>query len=367
MIEGPAQGPRPRFIGSPCIGPRPPSTSAIVWLQNASWIQLRRLELDGEGRRVHGVLAGYRRPPVHHITLDSLHIHDNARSQQFNGISTKTTAWDWVIRNNRLERLGLGMYLGNSDGSAPFIRGTLQDNVIINPTGYGVQIKHQAERPRFAGLPKGQSTTTIVGNVIIKQARSSTGSLARPNLLVGHFPPRGPGANDRYLIWGNLLFENSSREEPLFQGEGHFEFFNNVLINRHGPGLLIKRHNLRPQRIAVFKNRIYSQSYALDIHGADPAYAQSVKNNLLLSPASPPAWREGRASPTARWPPQSAEAMSLQNSATVLSMLDLQSPRSAPELRAMVGLGFSASVPQSRPSQPRGCTCAGRLKRAADR
>ena len=44
----------------------------------------------------------------------------------------------------------------------------------------------------------------------------------RPNLLVGGFPEEGPGSNDLYQIYGNLLIDNP--REALFQGSGRISF-----------------------------------------------------------------------------------------------------------------------------------------------
>ena len=132
-----------------------------------------------------------------------------------------------MIRNNVIERVGTGMYLGNSDGSRPFVNGLIEHNVIIDTIGYNIQIKHQTSRPEIPGLTRG--TTIIRHNVFVKSQWFKNNEGARPNLLVGHPPDSGVGADELFLIYGNFFWKNP--KEALFQGEGHIAFFNNVCVN----------------------------------------------------------------------------------------------------------------------------------------
>ena len=110
------------------------------------------------------------------------------------------------------------MYLGNSDGSAPFIAGIIENNLIVDTIGYNLQIKHQRPRPDFPGMPAGRSLTLIRHNVFAK-AEGGVREAARPNVLLGHFPLEGSGTEDRYAVYGNFFYQN--RYEALFQGEGN--------------------------------------------------------------------------------------------------------------------------------------------------
>ncbi|MFO1380907.1 MAG: hypothetical protein U1F63_11220 [Chitinivorax sp.] len=236
-----------------------------VSIVDSAYLQLRDLLLDGNGQPADAVRAeGYARF-AHHITLENLIIVNHGRGQAFVGISTKCPAWNWVIRGNRIVGAGTGMYLGNSDGRAPFIAGLIEHNLIAGSIGYNLQIKHQAPRPELPGMPQGVSRTLIRHNVLIKDRNSSGGADARPSMLVGHWPLQGPGQEDRYEIYGNFFYQNPA--EALFQGEGNLAFYNNLLVNDQGDGVHIQPHNDVPRRIAVFHNTVLARGNGIRVHG----------------------------------------------------------------------------------------------------
>ncbi len=263
----------PRFVAQP--------GSNTVSLVNVRHLVLRRLELDGRNLPVDAVKAEGYSAYADYVTLEGLHVHDYAASQQNVGISTKCPAYGWTIRGNRIERVGTGMYLGDSDGSDPFVAGVIEDNSIGDTLGYNLQIKHQNARPTDVGLPSGRSTTEIRYNVFSKARNGSTGELARPNVLVGHLPPAGDGATDRYLIHGNLFHSNPT--EALFQGEGHFALYSNVFVNYEGSAIHIQPHNGVPGAIDVFDNTVLAAKNGIRVTGGDPAHAQRVRNNVVFA------------------------------------------------------------------------------------
>ncbi|MGG7055962.1 hypothetical protein [Nitrosomonas sp. ANs5] len=106
--------------------------------------------------------------------------------------------------------------MGNSDGSAPFIAGLIEYNLITQTLGYNLQIKHQRPRPNLAGMPVGDQVTTIRHNVFSKADPPRNPSSPRPNVLLGHWPLTGRGENDRYLVYSNFFYQNP--QESLFQG-----------------------------------------------------------------------------------------------------------------------------------------------------
>ena len=108
--------------------------------------------------------------------------------------------------------------------------------------------------------------------------------MARPNLLVGHFPLRGAGATDTYLIYGNLFYDNPS--EALFQGEGNITLYNNVFVNPHGPGVHIQPHNATPREIEVFHNTVVARGDGIVIRGVSPGFEPLVFGNAVF--ADPP-------------------------------------------------------------------------------
>ncbi len=271
FIEGPAGGPAAVFTGS--------SARNTVSIVDSSYVVIRRLELDGRGDIGDGVKAEGHAAYAHHIVLADLHIHDHDASQQTVGISTKCPAWRWVIRANRIERCGTGLYLGNSNGEEPFVDGLVEHNAVLATLGYNMQIKHQNPRPELDGLPA--SGATLIRHNTFSKQQGANADMPRPNLLVGHFPLSGPGSDDRYLIYGNFFWDNPV--EALFQGEGHVALYANVMVNPHGPAVHIQPHNDVPRRIHVFHNTIVAAGRGIRITGAAAGYDQVVAGNAVFA------------------------------------------------------------------------------------
>ena len=274
-ITGPVSGAPAVILGH--------STANTISILDSSHVVIQHLTLDIQGHAVDGVKAEGHARFAHDITLFGLKMSNFGRNQQVVGISTKCPAWDWTIKNNEIRGAGTGLYLGNSDGTGPFIRGTIEHNLVVDPIGYGMEIKHQVPRPSLSGMPTGQSVTFIRHNVFTKAAGASTGGNARPNLLVGAFPASGPGASDRYEIYGNLLYENASRTEGLFQGEGNLAFHDNLLVNTFGSGVLIRRHNGEPREISVYNNTIVVAGTGIAMNNLAAGYNQYVVGNAIFA------------------------------------------------------------------------------------
>lgn len=273
-ISGPEKEPRAVFVARPGH-----NTVSII---NSSYITIRNLDLDGRNLRVDGVKCEGYADWAHHITLDGLRIRGHGNNQQTVGISTKCPAWGWVIRNNVIEGAGTGLYLGNSDGRAPFIGGLIDRNLITDTLGYNLQIKHQQPRPVLPGIPGGDSATIIRHNVFSK-ARGGSKEMARPNVLVGHWPLTGPGANDRYLIYGNFFYQNP--HEALFQGEGNIALYNNLFVNHFRDAIRIQPHNDTARIISIFYNTVMAQGAGIAFarRDGDPVYPQFVMANIIFA------------------------------------------------------------------------------------
>ena len=276
VIEGIEEGgERPLFLGSDAFN--------VIALRDVSWVKVRHLDLDGMGRAGFGVASQNPDVPVHHVVIEDLEMVGFAANRQITGISTKTPAWAWVIRGNRILEAGTGLYLGNSDGRQPFVGGLVEYNLVLNPRGYAMQIKHQRAEGRgdlaLEGMPE-RATTIVRYNVFAKAERGEGGGGARPNLLVGHFPRRGAGVDDQYLIYGNLFWQNPT--ENLFQGEGNVAFYANLLVNDGGGGVSVQPHNDVPKRIDVFFNTILVRDRAIRVTGGDEGFAQRVRWNALF-------------------------------------------------------------------------------------
>ena len=276
VIRGP-EGPTPAvFVARPGA-----NTVSIV---ESAYIQIRDLTLDGRGIPVDAVKAeGYSRW-AHHITLENLTIVNHGNNQGNVAISTKCPAWGWTIRGNRIQGAGTGMYLGNSDGSQAFYDGLIENNLVTDPRGYAIQIKHQRAREALDSAPHGRFVTIIRHNVLSKSNGGSSGPLARPNLLVGHWPLTGQGVDDEYLIYGNFLFENP--HEALFQGEGNIAFYDNVLLNTRGPGIHIQPHNDVPRSVRILNNTIVTSGDPIVVRLGEnpPSRAQWVAGNAMFAP-----------------------------------------------------------------------------------
>jgi len=252
-----------------------------IELRGVAHLELRNLTLDG--RNLPGVDGIKAQGVSHHVTLENLEILRHARHQQAVAISTKAPAWNWVIRGNVIREAGTGLYLGESDGSAPFIHGLIERNVITETIGYGLQIKHQKMRPQLPGLSQAPGSTIIRHNFISKAAQPQMGFQApRPNLLLGHFPPEGPGSEDLYEVYGNLLYGNRVGE-PLFQGEGNLAIHDNLLVNRHGDAIHIRPHNDNPRWVSVFHNTVLARGAGIWVAGGTPGYSRRVIGNAVFA------------------------------------------------------------------------------------
>lgn len=273
VVEGPAHGPRARFLAR--------RGANTVSLADVAHVVVRNLELDGGHLPVDGVKAEGHARFAHHVTLENLHIHDFDASQQNVGISTKCPAVGWVIRGNRIERVGTGMYLGNSDGRAPFVGGLIEGNAVVDTLGYNLQVKHQQPRPE--GLPEANvRQDTLIRHNFFSKPNSPPGPTARPNVLVGHLPLSGPGSEDRYLVHGNLFWQNPG--ESLFQGEGHVALYNNVFVTQGPDAIRIQPHNDVPREVRILQNTVLAAHNGITVRVPEGnPYLQAVGGNTVFA------------------------------------------------------------------------------------
>lgn len=276
-ITGPDSGPPAVLVGR--------DGQITVSLIDVGHITLQHLRLEGRGTRSHGIVAEGRGNFTHHITLQNLVITGFDAAQGFNGISTKSTAWGWIIRNNHISHVGTGLYLGNSDGRAPFVRGVIEGNHIEHTTGYNMQIKHQLPRDQLPNMPTEPSQTIIRHNVFDKSAGGATGERARPNLLLGHWPLEGPGSEDVYLVEYNRFHQNPT--ERLLQAEGNVTARHNEFINQHGEAVSFQPHNDRPRAIDFSHNTVVGRGPALRLTGGDPESRQTAEHNRIFGETAP--------------------------------------------------------------------------------
>ncbi len=271
-VEGPASGAPALFLGS--------NSFNTVSLENASYVAVRYLTLDGMSRAGDGVKAEGPSTYAHHVTIEHLTIRNHNATTQTVGISTKSPAWNWVVRYNSIEKTGTGMYFGIADGSVEFVDGLIEHNVVSTTQTYNMEIKHQTRRRTSLGIPAA-GTTIIRDNVWDKEAGYDAGSWKTPNVLLGHWPLSGPGSTDVYQVYGNVFYQNPV--EALFQGEGNIALHDNLLVNRAGAAIHIQPHNDKPRRIEIFHNTVLATGAGIQILGGDPAYRQRSLGNAVFA------------------------------------------------------------------------------------
>jgi hypothetical protein len=272
IISGPESGPRPVLLGR--------ADTNTVRLRNASHLIVRNIDIDNRGLGAQGVAA---QGVTHHITLENLSIRGVGDHQATVGIAANNApSWNWIIRGNRIVGAGTGMYLGNSDGSNPFVAGLIEGNLVVDTIGYNIQIKHQTPwGPMPAGFPMDRTRTIVRHNVLIKRLALASDAGPRPNLLVGDQPPAGPGADNGVEIYGNLLYRNPT--EALFQGEGNISFHHNVLINDLGPAVRLQKHNGFVRNVQLFANTVVARDEGISLSGTSPGSVQSIVANAVFA------------------------------------------------------------------------------------
>lgn len=270
-IRGPATGDPAIFEADP--GP----CCNTIEFSDSSYVAFENLTIDGHDDG--GSFAFDSGDGVHHIRIENCRIISHGGSQQQVGIAHHGgTTWGWIIRGNRIVGAGTGIYLGNSDGTDPFIGGLIENNLIMDSIGYCMQIKHQNGRSAVAGMPTDPQTTIIRNNVFIKNDRPSPDG-DRPNLLVGGFPDSGLGSEDRYEIYGNFFFHNP--RESLLQASGRVSIHDNVFVDVAGTAILATGHDL-PFRLGwIYNNTIFAAGTGISVGNA--ADQSIVFGNLIFA------------------------------------------------------------------------------------
>ncbi|MEW5966303.1 MAG: hypothetical protein AB1720_04805 [Pseudomonadota bacterium] len=271
VIEAADPSAPPRFLAR-----RGANTVSLVDVRH---VTLRHLELDGRNLPVDAVKAEGHGRYADFVTLEHLHIHDHAATQQNVGISTKSPAFGWRVAHNRIERVGTGMYFGNSDGSDAFVAGVIEGNHVSHTLGYNLQIKHQRGRTEDHGGPH----ETVIRHNVFSKADAAPNPQARPNLLLGHLPLQGPGRDDRYLVYGNVFLHNPS--EALLQAEGRVAIYDNVFVNPDGDAIRIQPHNDVPRDMMIFSNTVLAAGTGIAVRQSSEGapYRQRLLANVVAA------------------------------------------------------------------------------------
>jgi hypothetical protein len=161
------------------------------------------------------------------------------------------------------------------------VGGVIEYNLVQNPKGYCLQIKHQNARPDTEDMPTAPSATVIRYNIFAKN--NAIGELGnRPNVMLDGFPDDGAGSQDRYHVYGNVFYSNP--REALFQGTGRISFHDNVLVSSRLPAVSIQPHSGKnPRSIRIYHNTILTDGEPIRVSGAADKADVVVAGNLLAS------------------------------------------------------------------------------------
>ena len=266
--------------GAPAIVEADPGPCCnTIEIVSSSYIAIRHLRVDNKG--VRGAFAiSAKSGVIHHIRIEDNELVFTNADQNDCGISTKIQTWGWEIRGNRIEGAGTGLYLGNSDGNMPFVQGLIERNLVLDPVGYDMEIKHQNPWPTGTGLPTGPTTTVIRHNVFIKgDGPSPSGD--RPNVLFDGFPDTGPGSSNHYDVYGNVFFHNP--REALLQASGDFSIHDNLFVESSSPAIVVTAHAGKAVvRAYVYNNTILTGGTGLAFSSA-ATIDDLVTGNLIFA------------------------------------------------------------------------------------
>jgi len=275
-ITGPSEGPPAIIIGR--------QNQNAVDVYGSSYVAIENLRIDSRGiPGAFGIAAhGKEENLVHHIRVEGNTFVGQGGGQQTDAISTKTPTWGWVIRYNKIVGAGTGIYLGDSDGTQPFVAGLIENNLIQDTIGYNLEIKQQKFLPDIDGMPLGPTTTIIRNNVFIKNDQPSPDG-DRPNVLVGAFPATGSGSLNMYEIYGNVFAHN--HREALFQASGRVTLHDNLFVDGPYayPAIVFRQHSGSPLKIAyVYHNTVYTSDHGI-YFGSRAMLADAVVGNLVFA------------------------------------------------------------------------------------
>jgi hypothetical protein len=276
-ISGPSSG-------SPAIITAISASYNTVEITNCSYLAIKNLTIDSKGiLGVFGISAKGTGNITHHILIENNLLIGQNGNQMTDGVSTKTPTWGWIIRHNTILGAGTGMYLGDSNGTQPFVAGLIENNLIKDTIGYSLQIKHQYSRPTVGGMPTGPSRTIIRNNVFIRNDQPSPYE-DEPNLMLGGFPGSGAGSSDLYEVYGNFFYHNP--REALLQAEGRVSIHDNVFVDSHFPAVVLRKTRLPLSVAHVYNNTIYSANGGIKF-GTAATVADAVTGNLVFSGTTP--------------------------------------------------------------------------------
>jgi hypothetical protein len=280
-ITGPESGP-------PAIVTTDSDCCNNVQLGNTAYVTIRNLTIDSNSEALNTSIDAINAKDgiTHDIVIENCIIRGVSNDQPTVGIATRSPAWNWVIRGNTILEAGTGIYLGNSDGSQPFVGGIIENNLFVDTIGYNMEIKFQNPYTAPTGMPSGVRRTIIRDNVFLKRRAQSSWpaeKLAgiRPNLLVGGFPNSGPGTDDLYEIYGNFFYQNADGES-LIQASGRVSIHDNIFVGAQDASVLLQDHDLPLKYADVYNNTVYGGQRGIRL-GSTARQQSSVVGNLVFA------------------------------------------------------------------------------------
>jgi hypothetical protein len=287
-VTGPATNPPTAVFQA-----SPDGCCNVVEITNSSYLALEDVYVDGmHVSGAFGISAGGASNVVHDIRIEGCTLVDMDNDgdpadlgQQDDGISTKAPTWGWIIRNNTITGAGTGMYLGNSDGSDPFIAGVIEGNLIDKPTGYCIEIKQQNPWPSVPGIPTQPTATILSNNVFVKADHAATTSGPRPQVLVDGFPTTGPGAENHYELYGNLFVHDD--EDYLVQATGRVHVHDNIFVDdaTYGAVNFTNHDGYTVIDAIAYNNTIYAVGTGIAFSNAPSGVGFAVGNAIFATTA----------------------------------------------------------------------------------
>lgn len=270
-VHGPASGAPAVVVGRACC--------AGVTLRDVAYVRLQHLTVDLEGQPVDAVVAEATRGGVHHVTLEDVRLTGFAAGVELAGVRTRCPAWDWAVRRVVIEEPGVGLALGTTGGRAPFVRGLLEQLLVVDPRRSALEVAAVTAWPALAELP-GEPTRTVVRDVVfVRTAPLGPGVVPGPLVAHGAGPTTGPGSGGTLEVYAALVLDTVSLDTPLAELAVRAVVHHGLWVNATGPGPSLA--GLGSRAVA---NTLYTSGRALALGDADAV----VAGNAVFSAAPRP-------------------------------------------------------------------------------
>ena len=275
-IRGPIVGEPARFIGR--------GGFSTVTIKDSSYVKLIGLHIIGDDTNTnHGIELLAESQSAHNITIQELSISGFNQTATNSAIITKSPTWDWEIRLNVIANVGTGLSLGNKDQSSQFIRGIIEQNVILQSYAYGIFIGQQNGRPQINGVPRQTSIIHIRDNVLSKSQTPREGITGQPLMLLERQSETGFSESDSYEIYRNVFYENIFVDQPLVLASGNIRFHNNILVNSYGSGAHFGTSTEALRELECFNNTVLARTAGVRIENENIGFEQRVLGNAIFA------------------------------------------------------------------------------------